>query len=54
MADTSNLKTTNLSQQSTSNPALKSLLKKSAYLDKDQVALIKRAYVFSYASHQGQ
>ena len=55
MADTSNLKTTNLSQQSTSNPALKSLLKKSkAYLDKDQIALIKRAYVFSYASHQGQ
>ena len=55
MADTSNLKTTNLSQQSTSNPALNSLLKKSkSYLDKDQVALIKRAYVFSYASHQGQ
>ena len=55
MADTSNLKTTNLSQQSTSNPALNSLLKKSKlYLDKDQVALIKRAYVFSYASHQGQ
>jgi len=55
MADTSNLKTTNLSQQSTSNPALNSLLKKSkAYLDKDQIALIKKAYVFSYASHQGQ
>ena len=55
MADTSNLKTTNLSQQSTSNPALNNLLKKSKlYLDKDQVALIKRAYVFSYASHQGQ
>jgi len=55
MADTSNLKTTNLSQHSTSNPALNSLLKKSkSYLDKGQVALIKKAYVFSYASHQGQ
>ena len=38
MAETSNLKKTNLSQQSTSNPALNNLLKKSKiYLDDEQI-----------------
>ena len=55
MAETSNLKKTNLSQQSTSNPALNNLLKKSKiYLDDAQIQLIKDAYTFSNASHYGQ
>ena len=55
MAETSNLKKTNLSQQSSSNPALNNLLKKSKiYLDDKQIKLIKDAYTFSNASHYGQ
>jgi len=55
MAETSNLKKTNLSQQSSSNPALNNLLKKSKiYLDDKQIELIKDAYTFSNASHYGQ
>ena len=55
MAETSNLKKSNLSQQSSSNPALNNLLKKSnAYLNKKQINLIKDAYIFSNESHKGQ
>ena len=55
MAETSNLKKTNLSQQGLSNPALNSLLKKSElYLDENQITLIKDAYNFSNESHHGQ
>ncbi len=55
MAETSNLKKTNLSQQDSFNPALNSLLKKSKlYLDKKQINLIRDAYSFSNESHRGQ
>ena len=55
MAETSNLKKTNLSQQDSFNPALNSLLKKSKlYLDKNQITLIRDAYNFSNESHRGQ
>ncbi|MAZ79304.1 MAG: bifunctional GTP diphosphokinase/guanosine-3',5'-bis(diphosphate) 3'-diphosphatase [Gammaproteobacteria bacterium] len=55
MAETSNLKKTNLNQQSSSNPALNSLLKKSKlYLNTNQIILIREAYTFSNASHKGQ
>ena len=55
MAETSNLKKTNLSQQSSSNPALDNLLKKAKlYLNKNQIDLLKKAYNFSYKSHKGQ
>jgi RelA/SpoT family (p)ppGpp synthetase len=55
MAETSNLKNHNLNQQSSSNPALNSLLKKSkTYLTTNQILLIREAYTFSNESHQGQ
>ena len=55
MAETSNLKKTNLNQQRSSNPALNSLLKKSKlYLNTNQIILIREAYTFSNASHKGQ
>ena len=55
MAETSNLKETNLNQQSSSNPALNNLLKKSKlYLNTNQIILIREAYTFSNASHKGQ
>ena len=55
MAETSNLKKTNLNQQSSSNPALNSLLKKSKlYLNTNQIILIREAFTFSNASHKGQ
>ena len=42
MAETSNLKETNLNQQSSSNPALNNLLKKSKlYLNTNQIILEK-------------
>ena len=41
MAESSNLKKTNLSQQDSSNPAFDSLLKKAKkYLDKDQIQIL--------------
>ena len=55
MAETSNLKETNLNQQSSSNHALNNLLKKSKlYLNTNQIILIREAYTFSNASHKGQ
>ena len=51
MAESSNLKKTNLSQQDSSNPAFDSLLKKAKkYLDKDQISMLKKAYEFSFES----
>ena len=55
MAETSNLKKNNLNQQSSSNPALNSLIKKSkSYLPANKILLIREAYDFSNASHHGQ
>ncbi len=55
MAETSNLKETNLNQSSSSNPALNNLLKKSKlYLTTNQIFLIREAYTFSNESHKGQ
>ena len=55
MAETSNLKKNNLNQQSSSNPALNSLIKKSkSYLPTNKILLIREAYDFSNASHHGQ
>ena len=55
MAESSNLKKTNLSQHSSSNPALDNLLKKAKlYLNKNQIEILKKAYEFSYKSHKGQ
>ena len=55
MAESSNLKKTNLSQQDSSNPAFDSLLKKAKkYLDKDQISMLKKAYEFSFLNHKGQ
>ena len=55
MAENSNLKTNNLNQQSSSNPALNNLLKKSKlYLKTNQIIMIREAYAFSNESHQGQ
>ena len=55
MAENSNLKKNNLNQQSSSNPALNNLLKKSKlYLKTNQIIMIREAYAFSNESHQGQ
>lgn len=55
MAETSNLKEKNLYQQSSSNPALENLIKKSKlYLPTNKILLIREAYDFSNMSHQGQ
>ena len=55
MAENSNLKKNNLNQQSSSNPALNNLLKKSKlYLKTNQIIMIMEAYAFSNESHQGQ